>query len=130
MFICCSLFFFLLIRRPPRSTLFPYTTLFRSPVSKARILPREPARSEEKPVLIRILECIDRLASDLAGLTRGERPHVAVRLPGARPGHERPHREDPDSHSRFRHWPTYTRQSSSATLRISPRAASHTTAVG
>src|SRR5256884_8128641 len=25
------LFFFLLIRRPPRSTLFPYTTLFRSP---------------------------------------------------------------------------------------------------
>src|SRR5438067_9086961 len=24
------LFFFLLIRRPPRSTLFPYTTLFRS----------------------------------------------------------------------------------------------------
>src|SRR5205085_11672898 len=25
-----SVFFFLLIRRPPRSTLFPYTTLFRS----------------------------------------------------------------------------------------------------
>src|SRR6266498_1037491 len=24
-------FFFLIIRRPPRSTLFPYTTLFRSP---------------------------------------------------------------------------------------------------
>src|SRR3989449_11512031 len=31
----CSLlfcfFFFLMIRRPPRSTLFPYTTLFRAP---------------------------------------------------------------------------------------------------
>src|SRR5579885_3882663 len=33
---CCfmsvfsSIFFFLMIRRPPRSTLFPYTTLFRS----------------------------------------------------------------------------------------------------
>src|SRR5436305_11800319 len=26
-------FFFLMIRRPPRSTLFPYTTLFRSPSS-------------------------------------------------------------------------------------------------
>src|SRR3712207_7286895 len=26
----CELFFFLMIRRPPRSTLFPYTTLFRS----------------------------------------------------------------------------------------------------
>src|SRR5947208_13473399 len=35
MFIFCSitfylLIFFLMIRRPPRSTLFPYTTLFRS----------------------------------------------------------------------------------------------------
>src|SRR3982751_6962650 len=28
-----SVFFFLMIRRPPRSTLFPYTTLFRSPRS-------------------------------------------------------------------------------------------------
>src|SRR5207244_11803168 len=28
-----SLFFFLMIRRPPRSTLFPYTTLFRSRLS-------------------------------------------------------------------------------------------------
>src|SRR2546422_10857126 len=27
------LFFFLMIRRPPRSTLFPYTTLFRSGVA-------------------------------------------------------------------------------------------------
>src|SRR5438270_9020723 len=32
---CCTLFnfscfFFLMLRRPPRSTLFPYTTLFRS----------------------------------------------------------------------------------------------------
>src|SRR5258708_30140837 len=26
----CMSFFFLMIRRPPRSTLFPYTTLFRS----------------------------------------------------------------------------------------------------
>src|SRR2546430_10748085 len=26
----CPFFFFLMIRRPPRSTLFPYTTLFRS----------------------------------------------------------------------------------------------------
>src|ERR1039457_113485 len=28
-----AVFFFLMIRRPPRSTLFPYTTLFRSPSS-------------------------------------------------------------------------------------------------
>src|SRR5256885_15646929 len=30
------LFFFLMIRRPPRSTLFPYTTLFRSVVDRDR----------------------------------------------------------------------------------------------
>src|SRR5476649_2993930 len=28
--LCCWFVFFLMIRRPPRSTLFPYTTLFRS----------------------------------------------------------------------------------------------------
>src|SRR5438067_12909325 len=40
-------FFFLMIRRPPRSTLFPYTTLFRSPsgqlqTSSARGAARRP----------------------------------------------------------------------------------------
>src|SRR3954463_16696253 len=56
MFYLFSLFFFfLMIRRPPRSTLFPYTTLFRSatpssacpvPVSPASRSPGS-ARSEE-----------------------------------------------------------------------------------
>src|SRR3989449_3881245 len=32
-------FFFLMIRRPPRSTLFPYTTLFRSLPLRARFPP-------------------------------------------------------------------------------------------
>src|SRR5260370_34144282 len=31
------LFFFLMIRRPPRSTLFPYTTLFRSRYGSSHI---------------------------------------------------------------------------------------------
>src|SRR2546428_1508180 len=40
MLIIFSVFFFLMIRRPPRSTLFPYTTLFRSPpVLSARCRP-------------------------------------------------------------------------------------------
>src|SRR3712207_9593422 len=42
-----SFFFFLMIRRPPRSTLFPYTTLFRSLVNN---LP-EPARGEGPRIL-------------------------------------------------------------------------------
>src|SRR2546430_5669984 len=54
MYICVRhilFFFFLMIRRPPRSTLFPYTTLFRSrgagdgglhaaPLPRGRVLPR------------------------------------------------------------------------------------------
>src|SRR5690554_7248865 len=32
-----SSFFFLMIRRPPRSTLFPYTTLFRSKILTSRL---------------------------------------------------------------------------------------------
>src|SRR2546422_9644320 len=39
-FVC---FFFLMIRRPPRSTLFPYTTLFRSADNRGR------ARDEARP---------------------------------------------------------------------------------
>src|SRR5215216_5298653 len=35
MVLCFAfVFFFLMIRRPPRSTLFPYTTLFRSPAEQ------------------------------------------------------------------------------------------------
>src|SRR3712207_7715802 len=36
----CSVFFFLMIRRPPRSTLFPYTTLCRSlrPFGRAEVV--------------------------------------------------------------------------------------------
>src|SRR5476651_1705650 len=33
--IFVNLFFFLMIRRPPRSTLFPYTTLFRSRIARS-----------------------------------------------------------------------------------------------
>jgi len=34
-YLCLLDFFFLMIRRPPRSTLFPYTTLFRSQVTRS-----------------------------------------------------------------------------------------------
>src|SRR3712207_8536606 len=44
------MFFFLMIRRPPRSTLFPYTTLFRSlPPRPARPRGREPDRATARP---------------------------------------------------------------------------------
>src|SRR5215510_5588029 len=44
-------FFFLMIRRPPRSTLFPYTTLFRS-TPPASVAP------EPSPVLARAVETL------------------------------------------------------------------------
>src|SRR3712207_8628327 len=50
-----------MIRRPPRSTLFPYTTLFRSPTDAA-----DRARSLE-------LEAMDAVAARPAGGRRGDR---------------------------------------------------------
>src|SRR6266496_6068071 len=44
-----SFFFFLMIRRPPRSTLFPYTTLFRSHGPAARPGPRRAPRASAAP---------------------------------------------------------------------------------
>src|SRR6266540_5671414 len=53
MFICHYLqlfFFFLMIRRPPRSTLFPYTTLFRSsPPAPSRSAARGVASGDGPP---------------------------------------------------------------------------------
>src|SRR2546422_5071052 len=51
-------FFFLMIRRPPRSTLFPYTTLFRSRTSVRAAVPlrRDPTRDRSaraRPMLTR-----------------------------------------------------------------------------
>src|SRR5690606_41270964 len=49
----CLSFFFLMMRRPPRSTLFPYTTLFRSPVGVRELpwLRRPRARHPAQPGL-------------------------------------------------------------------------------
>src|SRR5690348_17435041 len=44
-----STFFFLMIRRPPSSTLFPYTTLFRSRVDTAHTVPESPDASSLVP---------------------------------------------------------------------------------
>src|SRR5215211_7743614 len=51
---CLFFFFFLRIRRPPRSTLFPYTTLFRSHLATWRRLPN-PADWGVTPATARLL---------------------------------------------------------------------------
>src|SRR5690349_24938740 len=51
------LFFFLMIRRPPRSTLFPYTTLFRSQGrARARVLGAEPVGQRRARAVVRSAE--------------------------------------------------------------------------
>src|SRR5438445_10727754 len=47
--VALLLFFFLMIRRPPRSTLFPYTTLFRSGHDPARSARGRVERQEVGP---------------------------------------------------------------------------------
>src|SRR3712207_7485982 len=47
--------FFLMIRRPPRSTLFPYTTLFRSGVDDRDLLRHRQAVALEAADLLRIV---------------------------------------------------------------------------
>src|SRR2546426_11476491 len=44
-------FFFLMIRRPPRSTLFPYTTLFRSAGDRARAQRRGREAAHERAAI-------------------------------------------------------------------------------
>src|SRR3712207_6947413 len=57
--ISYSTFFFLMIRRPPRSTLFPYTTLF---------------RSELQAELVEVEEARERLATTLPNLPDPDAP--------------------------------------------------------
>src|SRR5437879_8047395 len=57
MFLCPSCFF-LMIRRPPRSTLFPYTTLFRSDLGTAQLADQGDAAEARPDCGVRhALEC-------------------------------------------------------------------------
>src|SRR3989442_6332605 len=71
-------FFFLMIRRPPRSTLFPYTTLFRSGPNSGRGEQRgqrhaRPLRDHRNPIALR--ERSEEHTSELQS-----RPHLVCRL--------------------------------------------------
>src|SRR3712207_8493931 len=71
-------FFFLMIRRPPRSTLFPYTTLFRSP--RLREL-----RTKSGVTLTQLAETTGISVSTLSRLESGQRrPTLELLLPLAR----------------------------------------------
>src|SRR2546430_16708893 len=65
-------FFFLMIRRPPRSTLFPYTTLFRSHAAlggKADLLQRA---VDAAPVVVHVAALEEGREDALAGASQGQ----------------------------------------------------------
>src|SRR5258708_22997823 len=55
-------FFFLMIRRPPRSTLFPYTTLFRSLSSEQHSLASLPSAIGNHTIAVSSLRYLTRLS--------------------------------------------------------------------
>src|SRR5258707_1213285 len=65
--ISYSVLFFLMIRRPPRSTLFPYTTLFRSRIDARR---HQVADQHGRALMARLAERLDqgvRVIGDAGG---------------------------------------------------------------
>src|SRR5258705_11280019 len=66
------LFFFLMIRRPPRSTLFPYTTLFRSSRIQRPVGERLGGAPAVGMRLSGGLEAAQRLVGELAHVNRSE----------------------------------------------------------
>src|SRR5438309_7185543 len=64
-----GIFFFLLIRRPPRSTLFPYTTLFRSHASAAQVAAARRFLGLDRPPAVQ-------LASYFGGDRKSTRPEL------------------------------------------------------
>src|SRR3712207_7233079 len=74
-----TFFFFLMIRRPPRSTLFPYTTLFRSAVPQRLAGQRQPPGPDRTQRIQEHLE--DHRRRQLAALgARRHRDRKSTRL--------------------------------------------------
>src|SRR3712207_8905910 len=76
-------FFFLMIRRPPRSTLFPYTTLFRSERDRHRPRGERPGVGpvvEEVAALVRRRHQERRVPQDARPLERRQQDRKSTRL--------------------------------------------------
>src|SRR5215208_8132384 len=79
LFFCFCFFFFLMIRRPPRSTLFPYTTLFRSRRRSCRSRSRAGAAAPPR-ALRRARRCAGSSRSEEHTSELQSRGHLVCRL--------------------------------------------------
>src|SRR3712207_8570842 len=86
-------FVFLMIRRPPRSTLFPYTTLFRSLRERlvqqtlGLMVAATNAALIASWVAHRLIRPLGALAGTAAALARGERPAIDRKSTRLNPRH-------------------------------------------
>src|SRR5688572_31505621 len=80
--ICSTCFFFLMIRRPPRSTLFPYTTLFRSDPDDVGVedqqVAHQLAEGVEARIPVRLVAGADRGAGQDRKSTRLNSSHSQI----------------------------------------------------
>src|SRR5436305_1017342 len=67
-----------MIRRPPRSTLFPYTTLFRSVVSQ-----RESVKNDKPTISMSLSHCIHQTLNSKASTMKSRRGFAIQRLMNA-----------------------------------------------
>src|SRR3712207_8371499 len=72
----CNCFFFLMIRRPPRSTLFPYTTLFRSFEELGGAMTHNSRSGVAHFAADDEAACFDQLRTLLTFLPRSEEPRL------------------------------------------------------
>src|SRR3989449_8304319 len=71
-----------MIRRPPRSTLFPYTTLFRSLHARAHLAVRSTELQGLEKYPARVVRCAGREVQAAEGVECFRREQVVARLPG------------------------------------------------
>src|SRR2546427_5400563 len=67
-----------MIRRPPRSTLFPYTTLFRSELAeRAKVAARQLLRRDRRQLVLDAADVVEKRAAGILGANQVDLAHAS-----------------------------------------------------